>query len=106
MTMSATTAKQPVVGVIGGMGPEATIDLMRRVLRRDARRGRHRPHPHAGRQQFQGAIAHQGADREDRRGSDARAHRYGAGAADASGADFLVIPATRRTTICRRSRRR
>lgn len=26
------TARQPVVGVIGGMGPEATIDLMRRVL--------------------------------------------------------------------------
>lgn len=25
-------AAQPVVGVIGGMGPEATIDLMRRVL--------------------------------------------------------------------------
>ena len=23
---------QPVMGVIGGMGPEATVDLMRRVL--------------------------------------------------------------------------
>ncbi|MFV0298195.1 MAG: aspartate/glutamate racemase family protein [Hyphomicrobiaceae bacterium] len=27
-----TPAHQPTVGVIGGMGPEATIDLMRRVL--------------------------------------------------------------------------
>jgi aspartate racemase len=27
-----TPARQPVVGVIGGMGPEATVDLMRRVL--------------------------------------------------------------------------
>lgn len=26
------TARQPVVGVIGGMGPEATVDLMRRVI--------------------------------------------------------------------------
>ncbi len=26
------SSRQPVVGVIGGMGPEATIDLMRRVL--------------------------------------------------------------------------
>ena len=25
-------ARQPVVGVIGGMGPEATVDLMRRVI--------------------------------------------------------------------------
>jgi aspartate racemase len=25
-------AKQPIVGVIGGMGPEATVDLMRRVI--------------------------------------------------------------------------
>jgi aspartate racemase len=28
----STAPKQPVVGVIGGMGPEATVDLMRRVL--------------------------------------------------------------------------
>ncbi len=27
-----TTKPQPVVGVIGGMGPEATVDLMRRVI--------------------------------------------------------------------------
>ncbi len=27
-----TTKAQPVVGVIGGMGPEATVDLMRRVI--------------------------------------------------------------------------
>lgn len=27
-----TVATQPVVGVIGGMGPEATVDLMRRVI--------------------------------------------------------------------------
>ena len=27
-----STANQPVIGVIGGMGPEATVDLMRRVI--------------------------------------------------------------------------
>ena len=31
--MSPTTReRQPVIGVIGGMGPEATVDLMRRVI--------------------------------------------------------------------------
>ena len=30
--MTTKTQPQPVVGVIGGMGPEATVDLMRRVI--------------------------------------------------------------------------
>ena len=30
--MSAGVAPHPVIGIIGGMGPEATLDLMRRVL--------------------------------------------------------------------------
>ncbi len=29
----AGPARQPVVGVVGGMGPEATVELMRRVIR-------------------------------------------------------------------------
>lgn len=34
MTEPADSAKrQPVVGVLGGMGPEATVELMRRVIR-------------------------------------------------------------------------
>src|SRR3954471_18406084 len=26
------SARRPIIGILGGMGPEATIDLMRRVL--------------------------------------------------------------------------
>ena len=30
--MSTGVAPHPVIGIIGGMGPEATVDLMRRVI--------------------------------------------------------------------------
>ena len=31
--MKAGAPRQPVVGILGGMGPDATVELMRRVLR-------------------------------------------------------------------------
>lgn len=31
-TLAAKPGRQPVVGVLGGMGPEATVELMRRVI--------------------------------------------------------------------------
>ena len=30
--MTSTVTRYPIVGIIGGMGPEATVDLMRRVI--------------------------------------------------------------------------
>ena len=32
--MQSKSAQEPVIGIIGGMGPEATVELMRRVIRR------------------------------------------------------------------------